>query len=143
VKFWDSSAIVPIVVQEPHSIEVRGFLHRDQGMIVWWGTLLECYSSLARRVKEGLFRDSELSRARMTLEGLSEMWTEILPGVRLRQSAERALFLHTLRAADSLQLASALVWARHEPHRHEFVCLDHRLREAARSEGFHVLPERF
>jgi predicted nucleic acid-binding protein len=141
VKFWDSSAIVPIVVQEPRSMEIRGFLHQDEGMVVWWGSLLECYSSLARRLKEGVFRDLELNRARMALEGLAEMWSEILPGVRLRQSAERALFLHSLRAADSLQLASALVWVRHQPHRHEFVCLDHRLRDAARAEGFQVIPE--
>lgn len=141
MKFWDSSAIVPIVVQEPRSMEIRGFLHQDEGMVVWWGSLLECYSSLARRLKEGVFRDLELNRARMALEGLAEMWSEILPGVRLRQSAERALFLHSLRAADSLQLASALVWVRHQPHRHEFVCLDHRLRDAARAEGFQVIPE--
>lgn len=141
MKYWDSSAIVPIVVQEPRSIAVRGLLHRDEGMVVWWGTLLECYSSLARRVKEGVFPESDLRRARTALEALAEMWTEILPGVSLRQSAERAIFLHALRAADSLQLASALVWARHQPHRHEFVCLDHRLREAAKAEGFRVVPE--
>ena len=141
MKYWDSSAIVPIVVQEPRSIAVRGLLHRDEGLVVWWGTLLECYSSLARRVKEGVFPESDLRRARTALEALAEMWTEILPGVSLRQSAERAIFLHALRAADSLQLASALVWARHQPHRHEFVCLDHRLREAAKAEGFRVVPE--
>jgi len=32
------------------------------------------------------------------------------------------------------------VWAGGHVTRHEFVCLDERLREAARRESFHVLP---
>jgi hypothetical protein len=45
-----------------------------------------------------------------------------------------------LRAADSLQLAAALLWTRGRPAGHDLVCLDERLREVAVSEGFAVLP---
>lgn len=38
-----------------------------------------------------------------------------------------------------LQLAAALVWAGKAPKGHQFVCLDQRLREAARKEGFTLL----
>jgi len=58
----------------------------------------------------------------------------------VRESAGRVLLLHPLRAADSLQLAAALLWARSRPAGHDFVCLDERLREAASREGFVVFP---
>ena len=51
------------------------------------------------------------------------------------------LLLHPLRAADAMQLAAAIVWANGQATGHEFVCLDHRLREAAQREGFTVLPK--
>jgi hypothetical protein len=45
-----------------------------------------------------------------------------------------------LRAADALQLAAALIVCDERPESLSFVCLDDRLREAARKEGFPVLP---
>ncbi len=59
----------------------------------------------------------------------------------LRERALRLLSSHHLRAADSLQLAAALVWAREQPRGRVFISLDSRLGEAARREGFTVLPE--
>jgi hypothetical protein len=47
-----------------------------------------------------------------------------------------------LRAADALQLAAALVWSDESPTGEGFVSLDDRLREAARRQGFEVLPDR-
>jgi hypothetical protein len=44
-----------------------------------------------------------------------------------------------LRAADSLQLAAALVAADHNPSSLEMVYLDARLSSAARREGFTVI----
>jgi hypothetical protein len=48
---------------------------------------------------------------------------------------------HPLRAADALQLGAALVWCEEQSHGEVFVCLDARLREAARREGFSLAPE--
>ena len=47
--------------------------------------------------------------------------------------------MHERRAADSLQLAAALIAADHDPSSLESVCLDTRLTSAARREGFAVL----
>jgi predicted nucleic acid-binding protein len=69
------------------------------------------------------------------------VWTEIEPSVAVRAQAGRVLLLHPLRAADALQLASAIVWANGQASSHELVCLDHRLREAAQREGFTLLPK--
>jgi uncharacterized protein len=65
---------------------------------------------------------------------------EVTPSEDVRERAERLLGVHALRAADALQLAAALIWARERPARLEFVCLDGRLRGIAWREGFAVLP---
>jgi len=61
------------------------------------------------------------------------------PDEEVRRQARRLLRVHPLRAADALQLGAAIVWAGRYEGR-EFVSLDARLREAARLEGFAVLP---
>ena len=48
----------------------------------------------------------------------------------------RLLLSHPFRAADALQLASALVWCREQTAGAGFVSLDNRLRAAATREGF-------
>ncbi|MFY9343542.1 MAG: hypothetical protein WAT39_13685 [Planctomycetota bacterium] len=54
--------------------------------------------------------------------------------------ARRLLANHPLRAADACQLAAALIACRERPDALGFVTLDSRLAEAARREGFTVLP---
>ncbi len=71
---------------------------------------------------------------------LSDAWSEIQPGDLVRQRAERLLMVHSLRAADALQLAAALIWSQEAPVGLNIVCLDLNLREAAQKEGFTVLP---
>ncbi|MBT9584280.1 hypothetical protein IV102_13140 [bacterium] len=61
--------------------------------------------------------------------------TEIVPSEEVRSLSHRLLAVHPLRATDSLQLSAALVWADQNPAGHELVCLDERLRQAARQEG--------
>jgi hypothetical protein len=65
----------------------------------------------------------------------------IVPTSGLRDRAGRLLAGHPLRAGDALQLAAALVWCSGPPDGASFVCLDERLRAAARREGFSVLPD--
>jgi predicted nucleic acid-binding protein len=58
---------------------------------------------------------------------------------RVERRARRLLALHPLRAADALQLASALVACDERPDRLPLVTLDERLAAAAMREGFRVL----
>ena len=64
----------------------------------------------------------------------------IAPTVKLRDRAGRLLAAYALSGADALQLAAALAWCEEEPRGSHLVCLDTRLREAARREGFAILP---
>jgi predicted nucleic acid-binding protein len=141
VRFWDTSAIVPLLVSEPRSAWARQVAADDPGLIVWWATRTECVSSLSRRRREGVLTAVGERSARKTLVSLVAEWSEVLPGNGVRERAERLLTTHALRSADAFQLAAALLWSRGETKGLEFVCLDLRLREAALGEGFRLLPE--
>jgi len=138
--FWDASAIIPLCLDEPQTKVIRNISGQDGAIVAWWGSTIECYSAFARLRRERLLNNREEEQLRNVLNMLSGSWTEIKPSQDIRDLAARLLLLHPLRAADSLQLAAALVWAEKSPKRHGFVCLDNRLKEAANKEGFALLP---
>ena len=104
----------------------------------WWGTPIECASALARREREGTLTAADVTSAIDRLRELTDRWSEILSSDSVRNLAQRILRTHSLRAADSLQLAAAIVAAEHTPRSLEFVCLDVQLAGAANREGFLV-----
>lgn len=140
MKFWDSSAIIPLCLKEPASDTVKNVLSGDEDIVVWWAARVECASALARRRLEGSLRNEDELKAKAVLAILSETWSEIQPGELMRQRTERLLMVHPLRAADAFQLAAALIWAQGSPSGLHIICLDQNLREAASKEGFSVLP---
>ncbi|MGH7206960.1 MAG: type II toxin-antitoxin system VapC family toxin [Nitrospiraceae bacterium] len=140
MKFWDASAIIPLCLEEPPTPRLKKLAEEDSALIVWWGTPIECFSALARRRREAILSSAEEEQARSILIKLLDEWTEIEPSREIRERAGRILLVHSLRAADSLQLAAALVWANGRPTGHEFVCIDQKLRDAAQREGFTILP---
>jgi predicted nucleic acid-binding protein len=139
MRFWDASAIVPLLFNEPTRETLLGLIDGDSSMLVWWGTPVECTSAIARREREGALSVTEATGAVQRLRDLSSGWHEILPSELVRGVAQRLLRVHTLRAADSLQLAAAIVASEREPATLEFVSLDERLSEAASREGFAVI----
>ncbi len=140
MKFWDTSTLLPLCLQEPQTGKVQALVQQDGDLVVWWGSLIEGYSALARLRREQVLTSEEELQSRQMILRLSSQWTEVRPSNLVRNQASRVLLLHPLRAADALQLAAALVWAGSQTTSLEFVCLDHRLREAAAREGFQVLP---
>jgi len=138
MKYWDSSAVIPLLLVEPAREGVLALLERDAVMLTWWGTRVECTAAVARREREGALAVAEAGVALGRLLSLAAAWQEILPVESIRVTAQRLLRVHPLRAADSLQLAAAIIAAGHEPATLEFVSLDARLNEAASREGFPV-----
>jgi uncharacterized protein len=140
MKFWDASAVIPLCVDEEKTQIVRDIAKKDGALVVWWGSVVESYSAFARlRRDRSLSPDAE-AEALAVLSQLTDAWTEIEPSEEIREITRRLLQNYPLRAADSLQLAAALIWCDKTPKGHHLVCLDMRLREAAASEGFTVLP---
>ncbi len=136
--FWDSSAVVPLLVGEAGTVARESQLRADPVMLVWWGTAVECASALQRLVREGALNEAGARASAVRLRHLEDHWVEVEPTAAVRRQAERLLRLHPLRAADALQLAAALVACHHEPSTLAFHTADTRLADAARREGFPV-----
>lgn len=139
MKFWDASAIVPLLVAEPLTRRLQAILEKDSGMFVWWGSRVECISALARRERDGTADEQIMSCALRRLHEFEVEWQEIDPSNSLRDTAIRFLRVHPLRAADALQLAAAFSAAEQRPSSLIVVTLDERLGTAARKEGFGVI----
>jgi uncharacterized protein len=48
VKFWDASAIVPLLAGEPTTRPLQALAEHDPEMLVWWGSEVECALALTR-----------------------------------------------------------------------------------------------
>lgn len=139
MKYWDSSALVSLIVEEPRSTERRAAIRRDPAIVTWWGSRVECASALNRLQRDRRLEVGELDRGLEQLRRLAASWLEIEPMEQVRNRAIRLLRLHPLRAADALQLAAALTAAAEDPERLDLVSSDDRLSAAAQREGFRVL----
>ncbi len=135
MRYWDASALVPLVVDELRSEPLRR-LARDGDIVTWCLSAVEITSAVERRSREGMLAANERRLAIENLAELAEVWTEITAVALVRERACRLLGVHSLRAADALQLAAALVAVGDRPARHSFLCADGRLRDAAAREGF-------
>lgn len=140
MRFWDSSAIVPLLVAEATTQFIQRTAQRDPAMVVWWGSRVECVSALVRQERAKSFDPKAIAAALGRLKQLSDAWHEIEPSEMLRENAVRFLQVHALRAVDALQLAAAFAAAEGRPASLEMITLDERLAYAARKEGF-VLTE--
>ena len=139
MKVWDASAVLPLLLGETGTPEVQSLYEKDSRIALWCLTEVEVGSALARRSREGRAPD-DLEAARVEWRGLADRSTEIWSVNLVRSRSLRLVNTHPLRAADALQLAAAIVASGERPEALPFVCLDDRLREAARREGFPVLP---
>jgi len=138
VRFWDSSAVIPLLVQEEQTSRRKAQLRDDPRMTVWWACRLECSSALNRLRRDGSLDEDGLVRALGAMEILADSWYEVLPTGELRARAMRLLRVHPLRAADSQQLSAALIATSENPSMLPFLTADERLLEAAQKEGFAV-----
>ena len=139
--FWDTSALIPLVLPEGRSVLLAEAAAADRECTIWWGTPVECLSAIYRRHRERPLRAALLDAALARLRAVVEDVDAVAPSDDVRRRAGRLVAAHPLRAGDALQLASALIWCEEQPAGERFVCLDERLRDAARREGFTLVPE--
>jgi predicted nucleic acid-binding protein len=139
VRFWDSSAVVALLIGERATEAVQRVYADDPLVAAWWATEVECVSALARRERAREIEPDALAAALARLDELRLLWHEVDPGSRLRQTARRLLRSHDLRAADALQLAAAITASEGRPESLGLVTLDDRLALAAEREGFPIV----
>lgn len=136
--FWDTSALVPLCVYQQTSR--RAHLQQRRFMtVVWWATVVEAQSAFSRLHRSGVIDAEGKRKAQQSLAALAGAWKEIAPSDAVRSLAADLLDTYVLRAADSLQLAAALVWCRERPANRPFLCADQRLATAATAAGFAVI----
>ncbi len=140
MRFWDSSALVPLFVDQPSTAAVRELYRSSDEIVVWRFTEIEIRSALARLEREGALTAADAQRAFDQLGKSRDGWTEIVHADGVQFRAQRLVRVHPLRAADALQLGAALLAAEDRPQGVDLVTLDTRLADAARREGFAVLP---
>jgi len=138
VKFWDSSALVPLLVEEELTVPLRDLYLAEPGTIAWWGTPVECASAVARLEREERLSPAATTEALERLDSLAAHWHRIEPVDVVLETARRLLRVHPIRAGDSFQLAAAFLASEGRPSTLELVCVDERLATAARREGFPV-----
>jgi predicted nucleic acid-binding protein len=138
MRFWDSSAIAPLLVEETASRPREAQLHEDAEILVWYGTWTELESAICRRERETAIDPEQAAMARTRLSVLTRSWLEVQPTSWVRERAIRLLRVHPLRAADAMQLAAALVAFKERTAGNRFLTADLRLAKAASLEGFAV-----
>ena len=139
MRFWDASAIVPLLIDEPGTRLARGWLRDDPGIVTWALTRLEVARAVERRFRERRLSGERRRTVLRALESAAERWDEVSDVLPVRSRALALLARHALRAADAAQLGAALLVAEPTPQALTMVCFDRGLADAARREGLAVL----
>ena len=139
MRFWDSSAIVPLFVQEASSESLDAAYRDDDVIVAWWGTKVECASALIRLERGGDLTTDDVQRGMAAIDDLASEWIEVAPTTPARDIALRLVRVHDLRVGDAFQLAAAICTLQSIASPLPFVTLDDRLALAASREGFPVL----
>jgi predicted nucleic acid-binding protein len=139
VRFWDTSALFPVVVPEASTARARRWIAEDRDVVVWAFARVELLSAVSRRRRAFPRAGDRLNAARREFLDAWERWTEISVVDLVRVHAERLVERYPLRAADALHIGAALVASDGDPASLDFVTLDQAQAEAAEREGFRVL----
>jgi len=140
VRYWDASALVPLVVTERDSNWARKRLAEDDRIVTWAWTRTEIVSAIERRAREGSLSRLQRRRVRDRLDKFAGHWDEVTDVLAVRSRAHALLARHPLRPADAGQLGAALLVQEQLAQPLTFVCLDQRLSLAAERESLRVLP---
>lgn len=140
MRFWDASALVPLIVTEDQTGYCLAALNDDPRMIVWTLSEVEVSSALCRKHRQGALGQDALAAVLHRMDEVIGSAFTVAASPSVKRRARRLLQVHPLRAADALQLAAALVAVQEDVYKMPIICFDDRLADAARREGFVVNP---
>lgn len=141
MRYWDASALVPLIIEEPSTELVRGWLEADSDVVTWAWTRVEITGAVERRSREGTLSRAQRRQVLERLNQFASTWDEITEVLAVRSKASLLLARHPLRAADAGQLGAALLLEDQLGGGSlTFACLDDRLSQAAELEGLTTLP---
>lgn len=140
MRYWDASALVPLIVAEPDSESVRTWLSEDDHIVTWVWTRTEIIGAIERRAREGSLSRLQRRAVLERFDAFAASWDEVTEVLAVRSRANALLARHPLRAADAGQLGAALLVQEQLASPLTFVCLDQRLSSAAELESLRVIP---
>ena len=140
MRYWDASALVPLVVAEPDSESARTWLSEDDHIVTWVWTRTEIIGAIERRAREGSLSRLQRREILERFNAFADSWDEVTAVLAVRSRAHALLARHPLRAADAGQLGAALLVQEQLAGPLTFVCLDQRLSAAAELESLRVIP---
>lgn len=139
MRFWDSSAVVPLLVAQGASSTVDEWLESDPSVALWTLTPVDISSAISRLVREGRLAEVDAGSAEARADELVATSHVVLDVEGVKAQARRLVRLHPLGAADAMQLGAAVEWAHGRATGRFFCTLDAQLARAAAREGFRVL----
>ena len=140
MRYWDASALAPLVVAKPASSLVREWFAEDEWIITCVWSRTEIVSAIERRTREGSLSRRQRREVLERFDAFAGSWDEVTDVLAVRSRANALLARHPLRAADAAQLGAALLVQEQWAGPLTFVCLDQRLSSAAVLEGLRLLP---
>jgi predicted nucleic acid-binding protein len=142
MQFWDSSALLPLVVrQRPFSDRCRRAFGGEASRAIAFLARVECRSAIERLAREGILDTRARRRSLTKIDKLVAAFDIVTFSAEVEARALALLGRHPLRALGALQLgcAQGLAPRRATDTLPEFVCCDRKLAEAAAAEGFSLV----
>ena len=137
--YWDSSAVVASILNEKSGRNVDKFVASVPESKLYTAiiTPLEIESALQRKLREKSISAKDMDMGRIVAAEFRKAAFLIAAEHNVLDAALHLQKIYGLRPADAVQLASARVGTEN-PSKVHFLCLDGKLNEAAKREGFHV-----
>ncbi len=139
MRYWDASALVPLIVSEPNTALAHSWLEEDSVILTWAWSRVEIVSAVERRTRDGDLSRQQRRDILRRLDTFSTTWNEVSEMPAVRSLANLVLARNSLRAADAAQLGAALHVQQQLDASLPFVSLDRRLAEAAELEGLPII----
>jgi predicted nucleic acid-binding protein len=139
LQFWDTSALLPLVVaQPPFSAQTRRLFRRRSTRAVAFLARIECRSAIERLAREGALGSTARGRCLSRLDRLLAAFDVVAFSPAVEQGAIESLARHPIRSLDALQLACALELVQASLPAIEVVCCDRGLGNAVLGEGLRL-----
>ena len=72
MRFWDSSAIIPLLVRQAASPRTDQWFAEDSDIVIWTLTPVEITSAVWRLVRQGVLGESDAQAAELRARQLSD-----------------------------------------------------------------------
>lgn len=135
MQFWDTSALLPLVVrQPPFSEHCRRIFRRRAARATAFVSRVECRSAIERLARDGALDSAARRRCVTRAERLFAAFDLVTFSADVEREALALLGRHPLRSLDALQLACALALSHGGGDTVQLVCCDRRLAAAGIAE---------